>query len=651
MHRNREITRIKREEIKRLKDYLTVLQQRLERYLSYGSGPKRFPLVDVLQYALEFASSKPVCTSPVDDIDASSPPSGSIPSQTLPSTTEQQGAPSSELPSTSPSSVAAISSRSVIHKPFTQSRIPPDLPMHPAPRHITEEELSVLESCLHRWRTEIENDTRDLQESISRIHRTIELMYSDKSMIQVPYRLHAVLVHEGQANAGHYWAYIFDHRESRWMKYNDIAVTKSSWEELVRDSFGGYRNASAYCLMYINDKAQFLIQEEFNKETGQPLVGIETLPPDLRDFVEEDNQRFEKELEEWDAQLAQKALQEKLLASQKLRESETSVTTAQAAGDPEYLEQPSRSDFSKHLKEETIRIITKASHEHEDKSPETVLQSAIKLEYARLVKLAQEDTPPETDYRLHHVVVYFIQNQAPKKIIEKTLLEQFGDRNLSFDERCHNIMKVAQSKLEMIKPEEVNLEEYEEWHQDYRKFRETTMYLIIGLENFQRESYIDSLLFLICAYQNNKELLSKGLYRGHDEELISHYRRECLLKLNEQAAELFESGEDREVNNGLIIMNEFIVPFLPLLLVDEMEEKDILAVEDMRNRWCSYLGQEMEPHLQEKLTDFLPKLLDCSMEIKSFHEPPKLPSYSTHELCERFARIMLSLSRTPADGR
>ncbi|XP_024782774.3 ubiquitin carboxyl-terminal hydrolase 25 isoform X4 [Pan paniscus] len=651
MHRNREITRIKREEIKRLKDYLTVLQQRLERYLSYGSGPKRFPLVDVLQYALEFASSKPVCTSPVDDIDASSPPSGSIPSQTLPSTTEQQGALSSELPSTSPSSVAAISSRSVIHKPFTQSRIPPDLPMHPAPRHITEEELSVLESCLHRWRTEIENDTRDLQESISRIHRTIELMYSDKSMIQVPYRLHAVLVHEGQANAGHYWAYIFDHRESRWMKYNDIAVTKSSWEELVRDSFGGYRNASAYCLMYINDKAQFLIQEEFNKETGQPLVGIETLPPDLRDFVEEDNQRFEKELEEWDAQLAQKALQEKLLASQKLRESETSVTTAQAAGDPEYLEQPSRSDFSKHLKEETIRIITKASHEHEDKSPETVLQSAIKLEYARLVKLAQEDTPPETDYRLHHVVVYFIQNQAPKKIIEKTLLEQFGDRNLSFDERCHNIMKVAQAKLEMIKPEEVNLEEYEEWHQDYRKFRETTMYLIIGLENFQRESYIDSLLFLICAYQNNKELLSKGLYRGHDEELISHYRRECLLKLNEQAAELFESGEDREVNNGLIIMNEFIVPFLPLLLVDEMEEKDILAVEDMRNRWCSYLGQEMEPHLQEKLTDFLPKLLDCSMEIKSFHEPPKLPSYSTHELCERFARIMLSLSRTPADGR
>ncbi|XP_036600185.1 ubiquitin carboxyl-terminal hydrolase 25 isoform X2 [Trichosurus vulpecula] len=644
MHKNREITRIKRDEIKRLKEYLTVLQQRLERYLSYGSGPKRFPLVDVLQYALEFASSKPVCTSPVDDIDASSPPSGSIPSQTLPSTAEQQQGTPSELPSTSPTP------RSFIHKPFTQSRIPPDLPMHPAPRHITEEELSVLEGCLHRWRTEVENDTRDLQESISRIHRTIEQMYSDKSMVQVPYRLHAVLVHEGQANAGHYWAYIFDHHQERWMKYNDISVTKSTWEELERDSFGGYRNASAYCLMYINDKEQFLIKEDFHKETGQKLVGMETLPTDLRDFVKEDNQRFEKELEEWDLQLAQKAQQEKILASQKMREPTPSVMTAQAE-EPEYLEQPSRSDLAKYLKEETMQAITKASSEYEDKNPETVLQLAIKLEYARLVKLAQEDTPPETDYRLHHAIVYFIQNQSPKKIIERTLLEQFGNRNLSFDERCRNIMKIAQAKLEMIKPEEVNMEEYEKWHQDYRNFRDTTMYLVIGLEYFQKKSYIEAILYLICAYQNNKELLSKGPYRGHDEELISHYRRECLLKLNEHAAELFESGDDQEVNSGLFIMNEFIVPSLPLLLVDEMEEKDIIAVEDMRNRWCSYLGQEMEPNLQEKLTDFLPKLLDCSTEIKGFNELPKLPSYYTHELCERFARIMLSLSRTPADGR
>lgn len=36
-------------------------------------------------------------------------------------------------------------------------------------------------------------------------------------------------------------------------------------------------------------------------------------------------------------------------------------------------------------------------------------------------------------------------------------------------------------------------------------------------------------MYLIYSYQYNRELLSKGLYRGHSEELLGHYRRECLL--------------------------------------------------------------------------------------------------------------------------
>lgn len=517
----------------------------------------------------------------------------------------------------------------------------------------------MLEGCLHRWRSEVENDTRDLQASISRIHRTIELMYSDKSMMQVPYRLHAVLVHEGQANAGHYWAYIFDPHQQRWMKYNDISVTKSSWEELVRDSFGGYRNASAYCLMYIDDKKPFLIEEEFDKETGQMLSGLDKLPPDLKEYVEADNKLFEREMKEWDTLQARKLQQEKLalaaasVAAQPMCTEPCPPDNTAPQHDPEYMEQQSPTGDSKHLQEDTERAISKAAAEHDEKSPEALLNTAMKVEYTRLLRFAQEDTPPERDYRLQHVIVYLVHNQAPKKIVERTLLMQFADRNLGFDERCKSIMKVARAKLELIKPDEVNMEEYEMWHQDYRKFRDTTVLLLIGLELFLKKSYVEALMYLIYAYQYNKELLAKGPYRGHDEELITHYRRECLLKLNEHAAVLFETGEEIEVNAGLSIMNELVVACIPLLLVDEMEEKDMVAVEDMRNRWCSYLGQEMEPNLQEKLTDFLPKLLDCSTEIKSFHDPPKLPSYSTLELCERYGQVMtsLTLNRTPADGR
>ncbi|XP_051971942.1 ubiquitin carboxyl-terminal hydrolase 25-like [Xyrauchen texanus] len=489
--------------------------------------------------------------------------------------------------------------------------------------------------------------------------------------------------------------------------------------------------------------------EEFDKETGQMLSGLDKLPPDLKEYVEVDNKLFEKEMEEWDALQAHKLMQEKLalaaassMTTQPMSTEPCPPDNTDSQQDPEYMEQQSPTGDSKHLQEDTERAISKAATEHDEKSPEALLNTspshpdhqvssepcpppdpeqedstsappaahrvvevaipnvgtfviqskkggyddeammtpnmqgvimaigksrsvydkcgpetaffkAMKVEYTRLLRLAQEKTPPEKDYRLQHVIVYFIQNQAPKKILERTLLMQFADRNLGFDERCKSIMKVARAKLELIKPDEVNMEEYEMWHQDYRNFRETTAFQLVGLELFLKKSYMEALIYLIYAYQYNKELLAKGPYRGHDEELIAHYRRECLLKLNEHAAALFETGEESEVNSGLTIMNELVVACIPLLLVDEMEEKDMVAVEDMRNRWCSYLGQEMEPNLQEKLTDFLPKLLDCSTEIKSFHDPPKLPSYSTLELCERYSRVMMSLtlSRTPADGR
>lgn len=52
--------------------------------------------------------------------------------------------------------------------------------------------------------------------------------------------------------------------------------------------------------------------EEFDKETGQILSGMDKLPPDLKQFVKEDNELFDKEIEEWDALQARKAQQEKL---------------------------------------------------------------------------------------------------------------------------------------------------------------------------------------------------------------------------------------------------------------------------------------------------------------------------------------------------
>lgn len=54
--------------------------------------------------------------------------------------------------------------------------------------------------------------------------------------------------------------------------------------------------------------------EEFDKETGQVLCGMDKLPADLRQYVQEDNDLFDTEIEEWDVLQAPKAEQGKSLA-------------------------------------------------------------------------------------------------------------------------------------------------------------------------------------------------------------------------------------------------------------------------------------------------------------------------------------------------
>uniref|UniRef100_A0A7N9B207 Ubiquitin carboxyl-terminal hydrolase n=1 Tax=Mastacembelus armatus TaxID=205130 RepID=A0A7N9B207_9TELE len=507
LHKNIEQTHERRGEVKKMKEQLAVLQQKLECYKNYGSGPTKYPLADMLQFVLEFATTKPTSVSPVVQ----------TVSHILHLSLDAFHATLSEPEDTDSSEglVSSVSScqRTPIYKPFTQCRHPVDCPPHPAPHSITEEELHFVKTCLQRWRTEVENDINELKASIDRLTQMLEGMYSHNSLCQVPYRLHAVLVHEGQASAGHYWAYIYDHANKRWMKYNDISITESSWEELERDSFGGMTNASAF---------------------------------------------------------------------------------------------------------------------HE--------------EYSRLYELSQEETTPQEDARLQHALVYFFQNKAPKRIIERTLLEQFTDRNLSFDE---SIMREARAKLRLIKPEDMDMDEYLQWHDDYRLFRTVFVYLLTGLEHYQNGKMREALIYLTHAYESNATLLGNGEKRGVDQSLIAVYRRKCLTALNESASRLFSSGEESKVEEGVTIMNEAVIPCLHLMSHDlSLSQEDREAMESIRSHWCCCLGQDMDDSLQVKLGEFLPRVLDGSAEAVVLKDPPKVHDNQAHDLCSRLAAVMESIHNT-----
>ncbi|XP_030009701.1 ubiquitin carboxyl-terminal hydrolase 28 isoform X3 [Sphaeramia orbicularis] len=797
LHKNIEQTHERRGEVKKLKEQLAILQQKFECYKNYGSGPAKYPLADMLQFVLEFATTKPTSVSPAEDLR----PAASSPTPTSPLNDPNSKDSSEPGDPASDDLVSSVSScqRTPIYKPFTQCRYPIDCPPHPAPHSITEEELHFVKTCLQRWRTEVENDINELKASIDRLTQVLESMYSDNSLCQVPYRLHAVLVHEGQASAGHYWAYIYDHANQRWMKYNDITITESTWEELERDSFGGMTNASAYCLMYIDDRLPHLITEDTDDETGQVLHGMDTLPPVLRRYVQEDNRWFQQELSEWEEQFCQTAapqgestvsaeppppnpqdtqqpavepapqagggsteeeaqdVPEAQPETEALEDpqpdptgrpeetestgatespachsddSSTVVTTTQrpnqsivsAEEEPSTLETevsvqaqsdfhvepdvtevtvpdpevPEYHDTSRETQEAeqeqevpaqqrpaeneiseveipnvgrimvradadgyneemmltpamqgVILAIAKARQTFDKEGPEAGLIKAFHEEYCRLYELSQEEATPQEDARLQHALVYFFQNKAPKRVIERTLLEQFTDRNLSFDERAISIMREARAKLRLIKPEDMDMDEYLQWHEDYRMFKTVFVYLLTGLEHYQHGKMRESLTYLAHAYETNATLLKNGEKRGVDSSLIAVYRRKCLTVLNESASQLFCSGDDCKVEEGISIMDEAVIPCLHLMSRDPtLTQEDRDAMESIRSHWCCCLGRDMNDSLQVKLGEFLPRVLDCSAETVVLKDPPKVHVSLAHDLCSRLAAVMESIHNT-----
>ncbi|XP_070479256.1 ubiquitin carboxyl-terminal hydrolase 28 isoform X6 [Equus przewalskii] len=649
MYRSKELIRSKRECVRKLKEEVKVLQQKLERYVKYGSGPARFPLPDMLKYVIEFASTKPASESSSSQSDARlTLPVSSVHSPGSDLTSEEstsKESSSQDVESSFSSCEDCLHKSETVNNPLRASRSSMEMPARPAPRTVTDEEINFVKTCLQRWRSEIEQDIQDLKNCIASTTQTIEQMYCDPLLRQVPYRLHAVLVHEGQANAGHYWAYIYNQPRQVWLKYNDISVTESSWEELERDSYGGLRNVSAYCLMYINDKLPHFSAEAAPDESDQMLGEVEALSVELKHYIQEDNWRFEQEVEEWEEEQSCKIPQMESSTSSASQDFSTSQEPPVASS------HGARCLSSEHaviVKEQTAQAIANTARAYEKSGVEAALSEAFHEEYSRLYQLAKETPTSHSDPRLQHVLIYFFQNEAPKRVVERTLLEQFADKNLSYDERSISIMKVAQAKLKEIGPDDMNMEEYKKWHEDYSLFRKVSVYLLTGLELYQKGKYQEALSYLVYAYQSNAALLMKGPRRGVKESVIALYRRKCLLELNAKAASLFETNDDNSVTEGINVMNELIIPCIHLIINNDISKDDLDAIEIMRNHWCSYLGQDIAENLQLCLGEFLPRLLDPSTEIIVLKEPPTIRPNSPYDLCSRFAAVMESIQGVSA---
>ena len=97
------------------------------------------------------------------------------------------------------------------------------------------------------------------------------------------------MVHEGDVNQGHYWAYVYHHEKNVWLKFNDNTVSETSWEELRKESVGGHCNTSAYSMVYIDQFRKDLIGHATENNSSCPTSSTLSVPPDMHNFLIEDN--------------------------------------------------------------------------------------------------------------------------------------------------------------------------------------------------------------------------------------------------------------------------------------------------------------------------------------------------------------------------
>ena len=147
--------------------------------------------------------------------------------------------------------------------------------------------------------SEMKDQLRTVMEEIDRIYRRPELQ-------QHEYHLHSLLIHDGQAGSGHYYAYSYDEDEEKWWKFNDIHVTEATEEDVQRDSVGGYSYTSAYCLVYLDQR--LLRRQEGVKLRSYSLASIDVEPTDqyssyltreLLKEADEDNGKLMEEVVDW----------------------------------------------------------------------------------------------------------------------------------------------------------------------------------------------------------------------------------------------------------------------------------------------------------------------------------------------------------------
>ena len=174
-------------------------------------------------------------------------------------------------------------------------------------REVSPPQLSDIEKLLVGYKDRIEEMIGNMKLQLKQCNEDIQSVFDRHDLTKHPYQLHSILIHDGQAGSGHYFACIYEPETTIWRRYSDINVTEISEAEVMTEAFGGHHYASAYCLMYIDTRlveqmgqGKKLRSYSLAQALDQhPDVYSSFVPHALALEVDEDNVKQKSEIIDW----------------------------------------------------------------------------------------------------------------------------------------------------------------------------------------------------------------------------------------------------------------------------------------------------------------------------------------------------------------
>lgn len=146
----------------------------------------------------------------------------------------------------------------------------------------------------------------EMKLQLQAVTEEIDSIYRRPELQEHQYYLHSLLIHDGQAGSGHYYAYSYEAEDEKWWKFNDIHVTQVPESDVTRDSIGGHNFTSAYCLVYLDSRymsagsglrLRTYSLSNLGTEVNDEYSAYLSLEQ-LRD-VDEDNLKLMEEMNDW----------------------------------------------------------------------------------------------------------------------------------------------------------------------------------------------------------------------------------------------------------------------------------------------------------------------------------------------------------------